>query len=191
VPIGEAGYDVWLPTRFRRIPAADGVPLVESAALLEINPDIDKRIAEVDFGDRHRGRVECGWLLLARSGQSYGIIGTAALASEALAGHVVSDDVIRVAPKANCSLEVGYLLVALSHPVLGRPLVKALAYGSSIPHIDPSDLSELSVVRLETTKEAEIARLAEEASRLGAEADVLEREVGEAGGRAIERVLAR
>ncbi len=51
ISVADAGYETWLPGRFRRIPASDGVSLVESSALLEVNPDIDKRIAEVDFGD--------------------------------------------------------------------------------------------------------------------------------------------
>jgi hypothetical protein len=136
----DAEYDVWLPTRFRRIPAEDGVPLVGSAELVEINPDIDKRISDdTDFGDPYRGRVQSGWLLLARSGQMYGINGTAVLATAAFDNHVITDDVIRAAPKANCALRVGYLLVALSHPLFGRPRVKSLGYGSSIPHIDPGE----------------------------------------------------
>ncbi len=175
--IVDAGYEVWLPTRFRRIPAIDGIPLVESAALVEINPDINKRIADTDFGDPYRGRVRPGWLLLARSGQVYGINGTAILASEALAGHVISDDVIRAAPKKDCRLRVGYLLIALSHPLLGRPLVKSLAYGSSIPHIDPTDFAEHEVVRLKAADESIIADLAEASANACAEADVLEREI--------------
>ena len=67
--VAGAGYEVWLPTRFRRIPAEDGVWLVDSADLTEVNPDLSKRIADGDFGDVHKGRVEAGWyswLVLAR-----------------------------------------------------------------------------------------------------------------------------
>ena len=188
--ISEVGYDVWLPTRFRRVSAADGVPLVESAALLEVNPDIDKRIAEVDFGDTYRGRVQPGWLLVARSGQVYGIIGTAVLATEALANHVISDDVIRVAPRTDCRVRPGYLLVALSHPLLGRPLIKSLAYGSSIPHIDPADFVEFKIVRLNSTEESTIAELAEASAKARAEADVLEREIAQDAAKIIDQFIA-
>lgn len=187
--ISEAGYDVWLPTRFRRVSAADGVSLVESAALLEVNPDIDKRIAEVDFGDTYRGRVQPGWLLVARSGQVYGIIGTAVLATEAVANHVISDDVIRVAPRTDCRVRPGYLLVALSHPLLGRPLIKSLAYGSSIPHIDPADFVELKIVRLNSTEESAIADLAEASAKSRAEADVLERAIAQDAGKIIDQFI--
>lgn len=188
--VAETGYDVWLPARFRRVPAEDGVLLVESAALVEVNPDIDKRIAEVDFGDPYRGRVLPGWLLVARSGQVYGINGTAVLATEALANHVISDDVIRVAPNPDCRVRAGYLLVALSHPLFGRPLVKSLAYGSSIPHIDPTDLVEHKVVRLKPAEEFAIADLAEASAKARAAADVIEREIAREAGIIIERFIS-
>src|SRR5260370_20099424 len=37
--VGE-GYDVWFPTRFRRVPAENGVLLVDCADLTEVNPDL-------------------------------------------------------------------------------------------------------------------------------------------------------
>ena len=171
--IGEAQYDVWLPTRFRRIPAEGGVTLVESAALTEANPDLNKRIAEVDFGDPYKGRVKSGWLLMARSGQTYGILGTAVLAEAALENKIITDDIIRMKPKQGATITPGYLLTALSHPMFGRPLVKALAYGSSIPHIDPGDLLNFPVVRLSKEDEERISELAESAAKARSAADIL------------------
>ena len=55
--IVELGFDVWLPTRFRRVAARDGVDFLDSSDLFEINPDITKRIADRDFRDPHDGRV--------------------------------------------------------------------------------------------------------------------------------------
>jgi hypothetical protein len=69
------------------------------------------------------------------------------------------------------------LLVALSHPRLGRPLVIRTAYGSSIPHLDPDDVADIGVVRLGERVEGEIADVAEEAAKLRDEADKLENEV--------------
>jgi hypothetical protein len=191
IPVAAAGFRVWLPSRFRRIPAPDGVPLVESGALLEVNPKIEKRIAEVDFGDAYKGRVHPGWVLVARSGQVYGINGTAVIATKALAGYVVSDDVIRVAPTPACTMPAGYLLVALSHPFLGRPLVKALAYGSSIPHIDPTDFASLPIVRLDPSKERAIAQLAEASARAMAEADAIESEIAGDAASIVDEFLKR
>jgi hypothetical protein len=91
--ISAAGYDVWLPNRFRRVPAPDGVVLVESAALTEVNPDLSKVIADTEFGDPYRGRIQAGWILMARSGQTYGILGTAVLAEKDLEDKVITDDI--------------------------------------------------------------------------------------------------
>jgi hypothetical protein len=177
--LGDLGFEIWLPNRFRRIVAPDGVEFLDSADLFEINPDTSRRIADIDFGDPHKGRVKRGWVLMARSGQIYGINGSAVMAAEEHEKRVVSDDVIRIAPKSAAVLASGYVFVALTHPTLGRPRVKALAYGSSIPHIEPTDLSRLRIPRLDSFKEKEIAKLAEKASVMRSDADVLERQIGE------------
>jgi len=159
------------------VPAEDGVLLVDSADLTEVNPDLTKRIADGDFGDPHRGRVKSGWILMARSGQTYGIIGTAVMAEGDLEDKVISDHVMRIKPGPNASIKPGYLLTALSHPILGRPLVKSIAYGSSIPEIEVADIEAFEVVRLRASEESAIAELAEASARARAEADVLEREI--------------
>ena len=69
---------------------------------------------------------------------------------------------------------VGYVVMALTHPELGRPRVKALPYGSSIPHIEVNDLRQFQIPRLQTSIENEIADGVEEAARLRDQADELE-----------------
>jgi hypothetical protein len=177
IGIAAAGYDVWLPTRFRRVPAEDGVLLVDSADLTELNPDITKKIADSDFGDPNRGRVEPGWVLMARSGQTYGIIGTTVLAEENLADKVISDHVMRIKPRARTAIKPGYLVTAMSHPIFGRPLIKALAYGSSIPEIDVIDIEPYPIVRLGDAEESAIAELTQQAAKASAKADALERDI--------------
>jgi hypothetical protein len=188
--VGDAGYDVWLPTRFRRIPAEDGVLLVDSGDLTELNPDLTKKIADGGFGDPHRGRVDPGWVLMARSGQTYGIIGTTILAEENLRDKVISDHVMRIKPRAKTTLNTGYLMTAMSHPVFGRPLVKALAYGSSIPEIDVVDIETFQIVRLKDKEESAIAELAKASAGASAKADALEREITAAAERVIAKFLA-
>ena len=175
--VTDAGYDVWLPTRFRRVPAEDGVLLVDSADLTEVNPDLTKKIADGDFGDPHQGRVKSGLDLMARSGQTYGIIGTVVMAEGDLEDKVISDHVMRIKPKKDASIKPGYLLTALSHPIFGRPLVKSIAYGSSIPEIEVADMEAFQVVRLKASEESAIAELAEASAKARATADVLEREM--------------
>lgn len=191
IAIGDAGYEVWLPNRFKRIPAKDGVKLWGSSSLTEVNPESSKLIADGDFGDPYRGRVEPGWVLMARSGQVYGIIGTPVLASEAMGGHVISDDVMRLRPTMKVAFRPGYLVTALSHPTLGRPLVKALAFGSSIPHLDVADVQRFQVVRVQSEVESEIAKLADESASARYLADALEQELARYAGKIIDRFIAK
>lgn len=171
--IGQLGLDVWLPTRFRRVGARDGVDLLDSSDLFEINPDVTKRIADRDFGDAHDGRVAPGWILLARSGQVYGINGSSMLSGPRHENKVISDHIIRIAPRdPKCRL--GYLLMAMSHPTLGRPRVKALPYGSSVPEIEVADVQSFSIPRLDERTEGDIAERVEEAARMQDRADQLE-----------------
>lgn len=188
--VNQLGYRVWVPSRYKRIPAVDGVVYYDSADLLEINPDTTKRFADCGFGDEYRGRVDSNWLLMPCSGQVYGIIGNAVLAGNSLDGQVVSNHVIRIAPEDKPKARAGYLLVALTHPVLGRPLVKSLAFGSSVPELDPVEIREFQVVRLASKDEYAIADLAEESAADRARADVLERELAEDAGKLIEKFLA-
>ncbi len=188
--VSQLGYRVWVPSRYKRIPAVDGVVYYDSADLLEINPDTSKRFADCGFGDEYRGRVDSNWLLMPSSDQVYGIIGNAVLAGHFLDGQVVSNHVIRIAPEDKPKARAGYLLVALTHPVLGRPLVKSLAFGSSVPELDPAEIRQFQVVRLASKDEDTIADLAEESAADRARADVLERELAEDAGKYIEKFLA-
>jgi hypothetical protein len=188
--IEQLGYGAWLPTRFKRVPAIDGVPFLDSSDLFEINPDVTKRIADQSFGDPHRARVKAGWILLSRSGQIYGLNGSAMIAGHCHEGPVVSDHIIRLAPlKTDC--RAGYLQTALTHPQLGRPRVKALPYGSSIPEIEVSDLLRFRVPRLEQNTEASIADCAERAAHLRDHADILENQVAHDADEIISAFLAR
>lgn len=185
-----AGYLVWVPGRYKRIPAEDGVIYYDSADLLEVNPDTTKRFADCSFGDKHEGRVNRNWLLMPCSGQVYGIIGSAVLAGSSLDGQVVSNHVIRIAPGTEAKIRAGYLLTAFTHPIFGRPLVKAFAFGSSVPEIDPGEISEYAIVRLTSSEENTIADLAEESAAERARADVLERELAVDAGNLVDRFIA-
>lgn len=188
--LDDADFDVWVPSRYKRIPAEDGVPYYDSADLLEVCPDVTKRFADCNFGDKYRGRVKKGWLLVPCSGQVYGIIGSVVLAGDSLNNQVVSNHVMRIAARENTKIRTGYLLTALTHPRLGRPLVKALPFGSSVPEIDPAEFAMLQIVRLTAKEETGIADLAEESAALRAQADVKERAMAEAAGRIIEKFIA-
>ena len=184
----ELGFQIWLPTRFRRVAARDGVDFLDSSDLFEINPDVTKRIADRDFGDPHNGRVGRDWVLLARSGQIYGLNGSAMLSGPFHENKVISDHIIRIAPQ-NPRCRLGYLLVAMTHPTLGRPRVKALPYGSSIPEIEVEDVRRFLIPRLDEQVEAEIADRVEAAAHLRDRADALETRLAESADAEIARFM--
>lgn len=184
------GYDVWVPGRYKRIPAPDGIVFIDSSDLFEMNPDTEKRFADCRFGDDFRGRVKPGWLLMASSGQTYGLVGGAVLATTFFDGKVVANHVIRIAARPGATVRPGYVLTALTHPDMGRPLIKALAFGSSVPEVSPEDVSDFEVIRLPKQTEDSIADLAERAARLRAEADILETKVALAAEAIIDHVIA-
>ena len=127
---------------------------------------------------------------MARSGQTYGIIGTAVMAEDDLGDKVISDHVMRIKPTTDAAIKPGYLLTAFSHPIFGRPLVKSLAYGSSIPEIEVADIEAFEVVRLKASEESAIAELAEASAKARAAADASEREIAADAETIIARFIA-
>lgn len=130
-----------------------------------------------------------GWIMMSRSGQVYGLLGSVAMATEQHSGKVVSDDVIRIAPSED--LRPGYLYVAISHSTLGRPRAKALAYGSSIPHVEVEDLKGFSIPRLASAVEKQISDLAEDAFKLWSVADETENAIAETAETVISNFLTQ
>lgn len=178
VALEKAGFEVWLPSRFKRIQSEEGVFLLDTTLLGAVNPRPTKRIKDGDFGDPFHGRVNPGWILVPRSGQVYGILGTPTIALSTWGEWVVSDDALRIRPIASDHLPLGYLLMALGHPTFGRPVVKSLAYGSSVPHLEPDDLGSHEIVRLDKEVENEIGKLVMAAADARESADILELELG-------------
>lgn len=174
-PLKELAQKVWWGKRFRRFYGDSGIPYLSGDELFSINPEMKRILVSPD--DNHEDfYVQRGWLVMACSGQSYGLNGATRLATKHDEGIFFSHDLIRIVPKEG-AIRPGYLLTALTHPVLGRPLLIRYAYGTSIQHLDPSDVSEFPVVRTRRREEEKIADLAEESSADRAQADVLEREL--------------
>ena len=179
---------VFWPNRFRRVYNEDGVPYMSAEDVFSINPQLTKRIAISQLDDPEACKVDTGWILMARSGQVYGLIGAAAIATEIHAKSFVSDDMIRIVPNESL-IRSGYLVTALTHPTLGRPLLIREAYGTSIPHLDPEDVARFPVVRLGEAVENRVADLAEGAARARSEADEIERSMAAEADEIIERSI--
>lgn len=169
-PLRDVTRRVWWPGRFRRAFGENGTPYLSAIELFDLNPPVTKRIYAGLVDDANEYFLEPGWLVMARSGQIYGLNGRVFLASHRHARAFISEDLIRIEPDLD-TIRSGYLLAALSHPTLGRPLVLRQAYGTSIPHLEPSDVLDIPVPRLPENIEATIADLMEEAARLRSNAD--------------------
>lgn len=178
---------VWWMPRFKRFYGDGGLPYMSADELFTTNPPENKRIL-VDPDDGHEKYfVEPGWLLMACSGQVYGLNGAVALATEHHRRVFFSHDLIRIIPKKG--VRAGYLMVALTHRTLGRPLLIRAAYGTSIPHLDPGDVADFPVVRLNERDENVIADLAEKSAAARADADALEREMAREASKLIDEFI--
>jgi len=167
---------IWWPGRFRRVFGDNGTPYVSAEDIFDLNPVIAKRVYAGLVGNREDYFLRPEWLVMVRSGQTYGLNGSIRLVGGRLTRFFVSEDLIRISPDPDL-IRSGYLLCALSHPLLGRPLVIQNAYGTSIPHLEPSDVSTIPVARFEAEIENKIADRMEQAAQLQAEADELEDQI--------------
>lgn len=154
--------------RFKHVYAAEGIPYLDSEPLFKINPEQMKFIPPATKRDADKYLVKQGWLLMACSGQLYGLNGSVVIATRQHENKIVSNHVLRIIPT---QVRVGYLKAALEHPELGEPLVLRHAFGTEVPEIAPDDVLELPIVRLPRKSEDEIADRMERASELRIEAD--------------------
>lgn len=175
-PLSVIAERIWWPGRFRRVFGSNGTQYVSAAELFDSNPHISKRIYAGLVPKRSDYFVKRGWLLVARSGQTYGLNGRVLLVDQSHEDYFVSEDLIRIIPRAGV-IRPGYLMIALSHPQLGRPIVIRNAYGTSIPHLEPADLGAIDIARFSAKVEEQIADFAEEAAELRGRADELEDEM--------------
>lgn len=175
-PLSEVTERVWWITRFKRIFGDEGVPYMSADELFSVNPPITKRVLLEQTENPDQFFAQPGWIMMARSGQVYGLNGSVALVAEQQQRAFLSDDLLRIIPRTDL-IRPGYLYVALGHPDIGRPLVIRHAYGTSIPHLDPVDVETIPIPRLAPDVEKEIADLAEKAVELRAEADRIENEM--------------
>lgn len=164
--------DIWWPNRFSRAFAPDekGTPYVSAVELFDLNPPITKHIHTGLLPNSAAYFVEPGWLIMARSGQIYGLNGRLMLTNERHSRFFFSEDLLRIVPSPLVARS-GYLMTVVGHPELGRPMVLRHAYGTSIPHLEPSDLAGIPIPRFGSMVEDGIADLAEEAAALRSSAD--------------------
>ena len=159
--------------RFKRTEVDDpnhGVPFFGTSALIWADP-VPRYLISRATWNLADYVVAPKTLLIPRSGQLSGIIGTAVLPYGSVAGGAVSEDAIRV----HCSSEdvAGYLFVALTSEY-GRRQLKARAYGSSIPHLDVNQIRQVLVPFPAKGVRSKIGKLGASTAKLRHEAIELE-----------------
>lgn len=171
--------EVFIPGRFKHVYGPDGLPYLDSAQILEVSPDVEKYVLSLNTKKRAGYLVEAGTLLLPCSGQLHGVIGNVVLAGEWHENKVLTNHILRITPKERPAIRIGYLQAVLSHPKLGRPRVLRGAYGSSVPELSVLDIKRMTVPRLNTVIENQIADAMEEAATLMAHANTIEDQIAE------------
>lgn len=164
-----------LPNRFKRYFGDNGAPYKSPAELFDVNPPVMKRIYPALIKNPEMYRLMPSSIVMARSGQVYGLLGRSRIIPDSYADTFGSDDMIRIVPNGK-AIRPGYLVTVLNHEELGRPMVVRNASGTSVPHLDPVDIREVPVPRLGVDAETRVADLADEATALSDRADALETE---------------
>ena len=161
------------PPRLKR-PKVDesehGIPFFGTSALMQVDPEMSYYISK-NHASTSEFIVNQMSVLVPRSGQISGIIGSAVLPYGQLIGGAVSEDAIRI----NCSTleDAGFVFVALNSSY-GLRQLKARAYGSSIPHLDVYQIGKVVVPELNLKKRKEIGEQGLEVSQLRGQAIELE-----------------
>lgn len=166
---------VSLGNRYTRIFGPAGTPYRSASELLDLNAPVTKRIFAALVPKSDTYLLQAGWIIMARSGQVYGLNGRSMLLTSAHAGVFGSDDLITIVPEPK-SIHTGYLLTVLNNRKYGRPLVIRHAYGTSIPHLDPVDVRTVPIPRFDRKAENKIGEWAVAAAALSGQADLLENE---------------
>jgi hypothetical protein len=161
--------------RFARIYGNGGRPYVSASELFDVNAKSTKMIYAKLVKDWEKYILHPGTIIMACSGQKYGILGRALMLTANHEGLFGSHDLMRIIPDEG-KIRPGYLLAFLNDPLMGRPYVVRNAYGTSIPHLDAADIRGVRIPRFDKTDENAIADLMDESVSMSAEADRLENE---------------
>ena len=161
--------------RFARIYGNGGRPYVSASELFDVNAKPTKMIYAKLVKDWEKYILHPGTIIMACSGQKYGILGRALMLTANHEGLFGSHDLMRIIPDEG-KIRPGYLLAFLNDPLMGRPYVVRNAYGTSIPHLDAADIRGVRIPRFDKVDENAIADLMDESVSMSAEADRLENE---------------
>lgn len=152
-----------------------GIPFSTSGEIFRATFAPTRFLSKSKLGDVEEYGVQEQDILLARSGQVGGIIGTGVWADSRFKDTAVSVDVIRIKAQESKILP-GYLYAYLMCTDVGyRQLIRTAA-GSSIPHLSSDDVLNLKLPRISDQDERKIHNLIVKAGELVADAQALQDE---------------
>lgn len=189
VSLASVTEKIIVPGRFKHVYGDGGTPYIDSADLLEVNPDITKYVLRMEEKEQAQYHVEEGWLLMPCSGQVYGNIGHVVLATQWHTQKMLTNHALRIAPDTK-KIRPGYLQCVLGHPRLGRPQIVRCAFGASVPEIAAADVAQALVPRFASKIENVIADLMEESAVLRSDADILENQLAADAEALLDRFIA-
>jgi len=172
VHVGELANSIVEPVRFKRIEHDNpehSVPLYGTGDMGDVDPQPISRItAFPGHASYAPGKLA---VLIPRSGQLNGIIGTAVLPIGGVRTGVVSEHAIRIFCQNEA--DTGYLFLALRSET-GRTQLKARAFGGSIPTLDVKNISAVLVPELTPTRREYFGKTAFQVAKL--RTDAIEKE---------------
>lgn len=151
-----------------------GTPYCSADEIFDVNAPFTKKIYAGLVPDKESLTLHEGMMVMACSGQTYGLLGRVRILSKNFEGVIGTHDLIRLQHPQNISAT--YVLTFLNSLKYGAPLVKRNAYGTSIPHLDAADIKSVPVPRLGEANEQMIAEIMQESVQLSDKADAKETE---------------
>ena len=134
------------PPRFKRRGGATsdiGIPFLTTGVLHHSDPIPNQYLFPDASVDSYR--VDQNTVLVPRSGQISGILGEVVLPHSSMLAAAISEDAIRI--KCSDRNLAGFLYLALTSEY-GRRQLKSVAFGSSIPHLNPQVIGQVLVPRV-------------------------------------------
>ena len=166
---------IWWMSRYRRTFGSAGFPYASADDLFSVGLRSQKRVLlPKDKAETYRAKP--GWIVMACSGQTYGLLGASILIQEEQSSLVLTHDLLRIVPSPT-EVRPAFLAAFLGHPQLGRVLATRYAYGTSVPHLEPSDIAEVPVPRFDDGAEKQVADLLQESTQMTQRAEDAEAEL--------------
>lgn len=170
--LGKHIQEPFIPNRFKRIYVEReyGVPFLSGSSIVQIKPYDLKYLSKRATAQLENCLIRKGWVLLTRSGT----VGRVALVPSNWDGYAVTEDVIRVIPKAQ-EIHGGFLTAFLQSDY-GTAQIISKIYGGVVDHLAEEDVKDVQIPILPFDTQERIGNLVVEAYELRELANQIEDE---------------